>query len=70
MQLGTDTYTYNEKLGKFPGNSIEETYFNDILQDTETYEGDAVQRVVDLAIDAGFTIVEYVPDVDTSEVDY
>jgi len=70
LQQDTKTYTYNEKLGKFSGNSYEVMYFNDILQNTKTWQGDSGQRVVNIATEAGYTIVEYVPDVETEEVDY
>jgi hypothetical protein len=70
LQLGTVTYTYNEALGKFPGNSYEVMYFNYILQNTKTWQGDSGQRVVNIATEAGYTIIEYVPDVEKEEVDY
>jgi hypothetical protein len=70
LQLGTETYTYNEALGKFPGNSEAEIYFNDILQSTQTWQGDSGQRVVNIATEAGYTIVQYEPAIESEEVDY
>ena len=70
IQQSDKTYTYNEALGKFPGNSNEVMYFNDILQNTKTWQGDGGERLVDIATESGYTIVEYVPDVETEEVDY
>ena len=70
MQQGAETYTYNEALGKFPGNSNEVMYFNDILQNTQTWQGDSGERLVMLAKEADYTIIEYVPNVETEEVDY
>jgi len=61
IRVNDDVYTYDNDNKKFPGHSVYEQYFNWVIDTTETWQGDGLQRLVNIANTQGFTIVEYVP---------